>query len=711
MKRLTQIHWRKSAVILLAATMAAPLAIVACGGATDTTTPSAGDDGQDEVFTIGIPVDVTTGNPWAILGPGSSQYNTYVYANRHTSLYGLSDQVFRWVPSVADDFPTDLEREGDFWVRTVKIKDGITWSDGEALDANDVAFTFDTALDFELTGNWTGLVRPDFTDRVEAIDDLTVKFYFKTVDARGNEQIPGLAVWEYAVSGTPIYAEHFWKPLVDAIEPASCADDDTECKNNRRTALNELDASQEPIVGPVSFVQREDGAFIALERNDDSYIRDSKTTQFADGTVVDDILGEEFRYEGTGDGSPAEVVLEVNKPIDAEQTVFSVFSNQDAAVLALRDGEVDYFLSPLGLTTGLRSQLENEPGISLVSNPSDGFRYLGFNFNREPLNDRAFRQAVAILIDQAHITGNVLQNAVTALYTPVPSAVGVFHNANAPEIGNIQLDPDDPEFQAQAINLRTCELMEGTRTKEAREVRIERAVAVLKEAGYTWETEPTYDACNRAVVPGEGLLKPDGTPITQRERLLPDGTTETINTPIEILAPTHGYDPFRATSALLIERWLQDAGIPVRARLTGFNPIVDIVFNQATEEGTPLNDFDIWILGWGLGVYPDHLVTFFTEANAGVGGFNGGNFVNAEFEALASEFSQELDIDEAVRLAHEMQDLLANELPYIVLFTSPVIESYRGDKIELAFTENFGGIQDLFGAAEGALATTTVRTQ
>jgi len=597
----------------------------------------------------------------------------------------LSDVKYQWIPSLAADYPTPLEREGDFWVSTITFKDGITWSDGEPITADDVAFTVNTVIDLELTGNWTQTIDRGFVDRVEVVPGQNAaKYYLKATDANGNPQTPGLSIWQYGVTQAAILPEHFWAPQIATL--GDCDAGDTECGNERRNALNTLSADNEPVAGPAEFLEWQQGAFVALESNRDSYIADSSLTEYADGTVEEVVQGTTYSWlSGTQGGSATEVDLEVERPINQDDTIYSVFTSQDAAVLALRDGEADYFLSPLGLSRGLLAQIEGSPGITTFQNPSNGFRYLAFNFDRAPFNDTAFRQAIALLIDRDLVATSILQGAVSPIYTTVPEGNAAWFNPDVEQIGS------------------------GL----TREERINEVVELLTEAGYTWDTPPSWDATNRRVVTGEGLRKPDGTPITQRERLLADGTTETINTPFELLSPGNGYDPLRATYALVIEQSLNEVGILTDANLTGFNEIVAKVFseNAVTEDGDPLRNFDMWILGWGLTPYPDHLVSFFSEANSGAGGFNAGGFVNADFEALVSQFSQATEVEEARRLNFAMQALLATELPYVTLFSTPIIEAYRPASIEFAYTEVLDGVQNLFAALDGPLSHTLIQTE
>ena len=253
----------------------------------------------------------------------------------------------------------------------------------------------------------------------------------------------------------------------------------------------------------------------------------------------------------------------------SESTIYSIYGSQDAAVLALKKGDIDFMLNPLGLSKGLQEQLQGEAGLTTIENASDGVRYLGFNFRKEPMDNKAFRQAVATLIDKEFLVDTVLQGVAIPIYTMVPEGNGAWYNPDVPLIGK------------------------GLTRQE----RIAEAVNLLKEAGFTWETEPRVSEDGNFVEQqGEGLKMPNGEPVPA----------------MEVLAPSPGYDPLRSTFAIWIERWLTEVGIPLRANLTGFNVIVDRVFNQ--------QDFDMWILGWGLSAFPDYLEAFFHSRHSGLEG-------------------------------------------------------------------------------------------
>ncbi len=64
-----------------------------------------------------------------------------------------------------------------------------------------------------------------------------------------------------------------------------------------------------------------------------------------------------------------------------------------------------------------------------------------------------------------------------------------------------------------------------------REERVNEAVRVLEEAGWTWSTKPEWSEEFEDVIPGEGITMPNGEPMQE----------------ITILGPGPAYDPLRAT--------------------------------------------------------------------------------------------------------------------------------------------------------------------
>ena len=596
-----------------------------------TETPVAPESAK--VYRIGIAEDLTTTNYWAYLGPDGTVWNSYVLGGSKPSLYGYSAQRFDWIPSLAADFPSPLAEETvdgqTFWTTEMELKQGVMWSDGTEVTADDFAFTAHTATELQLTGSWPSIVDPKYFDHAEADGPYNLKIYFK--------EKPGLARWQFGLAFMPIFPKAYWEPVVAEAKQSG---DSTE----QQKLLYAHVPDGEPSAGGFMFEQWERGAFAEKSSNPDYYFTGTETVQYASGAYQSSKPGA-FSFSAFGEPGGEKELEYVEGPY-SESTIYSIYGSQDAAVLALKKGDIEFMLNPLGLSRGLQEQLTGEAGLTTLENASDGVRYLGFNFRKEPLDDKNFRQAVATLIDKEFLVDTVLQGVAIPIYTMVPEGNGAWYNPDVPLIGK------------------------GLSRAE----RIAQAVDLLKAAGFTWETEPRVSEDGNFIEqPGEGLTMPNGQPMPE----------------MEVMAPSPGYDPLRSTFAIWIERWLNEVGIPVRANLTGFNVIVDRVFNQ--------QDFDMWILGWGLSAFPDYLEAFFHSRHSNLEGHNPGGYNNPEFDRLADELLAETDLETARRQVFEMQSFLADELPYVVLFDTPIVETYRSESIEFPYTETWGGLQNANG--------------
>lgn len=93
----------------------------------------------------------------------------------------------------------------DVW--TLTLRDGVRWSDGEVFNADDVIFTVNllvTHPDLELDF-FAGLT--NWVERVERIDDLTVRFYLTGPNPRFQLDYFSVKVW----GSFPILPEHIWR--------------------------------------------------------------------------------------------------------------------------------------------------------------------------------------------------------------------------------------------------------------------------------------------------------------------------------------------------------------------------------------------------------------------------------------------------------------------------------------------------------------------
>ena len=119
----------------------------------------------------------------------------------HEPLYysdSLNGNSYPWLA-------TSFEYNDDATTLTYKLRDGVFWSDGEAFDAEDVAYTFNALAqsDGEVRG---GGVFRTFVEDAEIIDPLTVRINFQFPAPRFHAEV----VIYKGDSGTYIVPEHVW---------------------------------------------------------------------------------------------------------------------------------------------------------------------------------------------------------------------------------------------------------------------------------------------------------------------------------------------------------------------------------------------------------------------------------------------------------------------------------------------------------------------
>jgi ABC-type transport system substrate-binding protein len=578
----------------------------------------------------GIFSDLTTTNIWNLLGSGSSSWNFVVQLWKYPSLLGMNKEG-QLIPSAAVDIPK-IVKEGNMYTVTVNLRKDMRWSNGAPFTADDVVFTYTTVKEMQIPGgNWGGAYEPE---KVEKVDTWTVKFYFKEKKT--------MTIY-YDTLMTAIACSNYWKPIVDKAKKQ---------KDPVKWLLSQ--EVIDPGITALNLGKVEKSAFVQVVKQvpDDKYWSyGEKNIYYKNGgfSIVNPKTG--FKWS-TSDPKPAgDVALEVVNGPFVDTIVYKVYGNKQVAIQALIAGDIDYIYNPVGLTAGEAEQLRGQKDIKIVSNPQLGFRYLAFNMRKFPMNVKEFRQALAALIDRDFICNQVLQGRAIPLATPVPPANTFWYNSAVKTIG------------------------EGLSMGE----RYELAISLLKKAGFKWDVEPVIDpkdTKNPVKTQGKGLKGPDGKPVPT----------------LTLLSPGMDYDPMRAQTAMYIEQWAKNIGMPINLKLTDFNEIVSKAFDDV--------DFDMYILGWGIGRVPTYFKSFWHSGEMAPDGFNTPGYKNPEFDALIEEFEYADDFNQARKAIFEAQKILADDLPYIILFTNPLIEAYR-TSIKFPFDNMLDGIQGYYGFPEG----------
>jgi ABC-type transport system substrate-binding protein len=619
--------------------------------ATQATTGGGGVAGAStEPVKVGLVSDMSTTNYWAYLDTEASVWNQYVMVWWYPALLGVNDQKFDLVPGVADGLPVERVQEGDKWTITAKIKPGLTWSDGSPLTAKDIVFTATTAQTLKLGGGWTGQYFGTWLDHVEAVDDLTAKYVFT--------HKPGLSEWEYGTGQAPILPEAYWKPFVDKAAPgiaglkAPAADAPQADKDKYATdlaaaqqVLYQVTADDKTVVfGPFKFNQWQAGAFAQNDARTDYYGSGTKITEYANGGYTEEGKFNYKQGDATGDKT-----LEYTYGPYFPGVIYNIYADQNAAVLALEKGDIDYIYNPNSYSGGLLAKVNTMENTKVEKNPQNGWRYLAFNIRKpkSPMAFTAFRQAVATLIDREFITNTILQGLVAPSFTVVPPENTAWTNPNVPRYG----------YKDDGTNM-------------TREERVNAAVKLLTDAGFTFEggTAPHFEGkgSGSQVVTGGNLVMPDGTKVSE----------------LTLLAPSPGYDSTRSTAAIWIESWLSEFGIPTKAKLVAFNTILDTALSG------PNDTWDLFILGVALNsIYPVYYSGFYLSTDTGNSAF----YNDPDMDKLIADFNASTDAATAKGFSDQIQVKALTDVPYVMLFTNQIADVHHTN-VDWAYVKVLDGL-------------------
>ncbi len=441
---------------------------------------------------------------------------------------------------------------------------------------------------------------------------------------------PDLATWPHSVGVGSIMSAAYWgETIAEALE-----------SDDPPAAVYGADAAGDPSLGGMVLDRWEEGGVVVSAANPDYPFSGRRTTLYEDGTV--EIDGERFYGSGTGDI----VTTHVEGPF-VSQTIYSVYEDGPDAMLALIKGEIDYWIDPLGVPQDLLARGLDAGSLTMVVNPTNRVHYLAFNLRRSPGSYKGFRQAVAYMIDKELLTETALQDLGRPAYVMIPD-------------GNLRWFNREFADRAEAdyVGLSTAE-------------RLAEAVSLLKAEGFTWDVEPAVEPNREEIIPGSGIIDPAG-------RRVPE---------IEILVSAD-----REAPARLIADWLGLLGVPATVNPTDVNAVAEKAWPGPGEEVT----FDMYILGWTLGnaALPTFHESFWHSRNLveSNDGNNSTGFVNAEFDAVADGILAAEDEGEAYDLIWEAEAILADELPYVVLYNELIAE-FHSKKLTFPFVRTLSGLQ------------------
>jgi peptide/nickel transport system substrate-binding protein len=503
-----------------------------------TTTTAADSGGDDERLTLTVGMTQEIDSPNVTVGYTVAAYE--VWNLQYATLTDKAADDFETIPGLAESW----EASDDGQTYTYHLREGLQWSDGEPLTAEDVAYTVNRSRDEEWYNHFSTTQNLEAT----AIDDVTVEITSSVPDPK----LPTMDVY--------IVPKHIYEDI--------SADD-----------LGTYEATDGVASGPYSLTQLRRGQDWTMEANP--------------------------TYWG---GEPA-----------IDRIIFRLFTNPDAMVTALEQGEID---AAMNVPSSSMANLEDEDDIVAVQGQQGGFDELAMNAGaggigdgHPALQDVVVRQAIAHAVDKETIVSRVLNGLGEPADAMSPSP----DRSWTPEI-------EDPfEFDLDAAN------------------------QLLDDAGYE-DTD------------GNGV------------REMPGGGEElrfrwAVRTESEIAQPIYE----------LVSGSLADIGIETEVETyndTQLGPVIGRGNWDIFVWGwTPFVDPDPQLSYFTcdqVSTDPDDPLNYYNDAN----------WCSEEYDALYEEQNQELDRDRREEIVHEMLTLFYEDAAYVVLDYAPDLQAYRTDRFE-----------------------------
>ncbi|MGH3095151.1 MAG: ABC transporter substrate-binding protein [Streptosporangiales bacterium] len=303
-----------------------------------------------------------------------------------------------------------------------------------------------------------------------------------------------------------------------------------------------------------------------------------------------------------------------------DQVVLRTYKNTDAAVEALRKGEIDLVTK---LNPNQYEALKGEDGISLNAADAPRFYEIGINpgaatrtgkpiGNGHPaLKDRRVREALALAVDKDLIIKKVLQGYGTHADGLQATALGDWHWS--------------------------------PKGAEERHFDLKKANQILDKAGYK--------------------RGPDGT------RRMPDGSR-----PLKFRLLGHSELPEDKQIASYLKSWYDDLGIKLDVQIVSKTRLNDLLGK---------GKYDLALGGWTSGPDPDFILSIESCGNRpkdnGLGGTTDNFTCVKGYDELLKKQRRTFDHEQRVQTVHEMQRMLYENAANIMIFYHQQLEAYRSD--------------------------------
>lgn len=309
-----------------------------------------------------------------------------------------------------------------------------------------------------------------------------------------------------------------------------------------------------------------------------------------------------------------------------DSVVYKVISDSEERWLALENGTIDAYLgSDYQMDVDNIDELEANPNIEIHKGPPrNGYGFFVFNCFEYPLNFSGLRQAFAYAFDKTQAT-------------EINKDYSVEHDSVVPLPSQWCYEDGLPWHYYYAQS--------------------DVGNSILDSLGFSIDGATGY------------RLAPDESPFNINIYYVDYGLNkEIVQIGVDALNSLHINVSIISTDGPILIEELDNGNYEMA--FTGRN------FYSEDLRGSYLSDLIYW------------LATEFWSANAGKYGINLANFANASFDSWRNQLFQGTSFEEVYEAAAEMQKILHENVPYLIVYDNFYLQAYRTDVLD-------GHIEDL----------------
>jgi peptide/nickel transport system substrate-binding protein len=363
---------------LLLASAACALFFTACGGGATSESDVAGDPVAGDWIVIHQLSDPHGINPYVTSDAGATAMADRVFQK----LLGQDFLTTELYPVLADARPLVSD---DHLTYTFTLKQGITFSDGKPLTANDVVFSF-KAIANPLIADAAAL-----RNYYESVKDVVATTPSTVVITMTQPYF----LAEYFLGSLWIMPKHVLDPkgLTDKYTFAETKSIDAAQANPAMKEFAEWYGSEEVRrdpklnigTGPYAYEEWKTGESVTLRRND------------------------AFWAKGKDAWNPAY----------ADKLVYKVINDRNSAVVALKNAEIDFmeYVPPTKYTEEIDTVAT--PHLRKYPFQTQAYSYIGFNMARPILSDVNVRKAIAHCVDRDALIKQLVRGLATTVNSPI----------------------------------------------------------------------------------------------------------------------------------------------------------------------------------------------------------------------------------------------------------------------------------------------------